>query len=80
MKTLEQWTRKLSEKEMPVLARTAHEISHASENEECSIGEMAGIVLQDSSMTARVLKLANSIFYNPTPQASRISPNRPTSA
>lgn len=71
MKSLEQWARWLSKHEMPVLARTAHEVADATEREGCSTGEMARIVLQDSSMTARVLKLANTVFYNPTTQTVR---------
>lgn len=62
---LDSWVRKLSEEEMPVFAQTVGEINRILANEEYSSLALSRIILQDPSMTAKVVKLANSVFYNP---------------
>ena len=64
-KPLESWVRKLSEEEMPIFAQTVGEINKILANEEYSSLALSRIILQDPSMTAKVVKLANSAFYNP---------------
>ena len=63
--TLEEWTRRLSEEDMPVFAHTARRMAGISSDAESSVGDLAQIILQDSTMTARVLRMANSAYYNP---------------
>ncbi|MGD8925630.1 MAG: HDOD domain-containing protein, partial [Thioalkalispiraceae bacterium] len=65
---LEEWTRRISDEEMPVFAHTARSIAAASSEEDTSIANLAHLILRDSSMTARVLRLANSVFFNPAGQ------------
>jgi HD-like signal output (HDOD) protein len=62
---LQKWVRKLADEEMPVFAQTVGEINKILTNEEFSSLSLARVILQDPSMTAKVLKLANSAFYNP---------------
>ena len=62
---LERWVKKLAEEEMPVFAQTVGEINRILGKEEYSSLALAQVILQDPSMTAKVLKLANSVFYNP---------------
>lgn len=62
---LEQWVYRLSEEEMPIFAQTVGEINRILAKEEYSSLALARVILQDPSMTAKVLKLANSAFYNP---------------
>lgn len=69
--TLDDWVRLLGEEEMPVFAQTARHVAGISSREETSTAELARVVLMDSAMTARLLRLANSVFYNPT--AKRIT-------
>jgi len=66
--SLDEWTRRISEVEMPVFAHTAHSIATASGGEETSIAGLSHLILRDSTMTARILRLANSVFYNPSSQ------------
>jgi len=54
---------------MPVFAHTARSIAAASSEDDTPIAELAQYILRDSSMTARVLRLANSVYYNPAGQA-----------
>jgi HD-like signal output (HDOD) protein len=63
--SLNAWVARLGEEEMPIFARTANEVGRIMGNAEFSALELARVILQDPSMTAKVLKLANSVFYNP---------------
>lgn len=63
---LERWAKKLAEEEMPVFAQTVGEINRILAKEEFSSLTLARVILQDPSMTAKVLRLANSAFYNPS--------------
>jgi len=62
---LQQWLRELTDREMPAFASTTQLISHAAAGDDRSATELAELILQDVSMTTRVLRMANSIVYNP---------------
>jgi len=61
---LSQWVKHLSKEEVPILANTVRTISDITSNPETSAAELSQVILQDSSMTARVLRIANSVHYN----------------
>jgi len=63
--SLSDWVRFLGEEEMPVFAHTARSIAAVSGKIDTPVAELSHLILQDSSMTARVLRLANSVYYNP---------------
>lgn len=65
---LGQWIKCIAETEMPVFGQTVRYFTQAIGDEDSSASAMAQIILQDASMTARVLRLANSTFYNPNGQ------------
>lgn len=60
------WVDNLGEAEMPVLARTARDVGTVTGREESSAAELAAVVLRDAALTARVLRVANSSYYNPS--------------
>ncbi len=60
------WVDRLSQEDLPLFAHTARSIASLSENSDASIAEMAESILSDSAMTARVLRMANSVFFNQT--------------
>ena len=64
-KMLEAWVREITVQDMPVFGSTARNVLNLSKDADSSVMELAQIILQDSTMTARILKLANTIFYNP---------------
>ncbi len=66
--SLDDWVRRISEEEMPIFGHTVQQVVSVAENENASTAELARVILQDASMTARVLKLANSVYYNPHAQ------------
>jgi HD-like signal output (HDOD) protein len=65
---LKGWVRRLNEEEFPLFAHTARNIASLSADDEASVNELAQVILGDSAMTARVLRMANSAYYNPSNQ------------
>jgi len=63
---LDAWVRRLGEEEFPMFAHTARSIASISSSDDRPTSELAQIILRDNTMTARVLKMANSVYYNPT--------------
>lgn len=66
---LQQWVTRLSDQEMPVFAHTARQLAGMSTDHDTSAADLAQIILQDTSMTARLLRMANSTHYNPAGNA-----------
>lgn len=64
-KSLAGWSRWLCDQEMPIFSRTAQRINQAVADEKAGTLELSTIILQDPTLTARVLKLSNSSIYNP---------------
>ncbi len=62
---IESFLARINEQGLPAFARTARLLSGLVADEKSSIVDMANLILQDSSITARVIRLANSAFYNP---------------
>lgn len=65
--SLEQWTRVLCEQEMPIFSNTAQHIYNSLDNNKGAM-ELASIILQDPNLTTKLLKVSNSIYYNPSRQ------------
>lgn len=64
-KKLNQWVVRLSKEELPAFAHTARSMASIAANNESSADDLANAILKDSAMTARVLRMANSSYYNP---------------
>ena len=64
-KALGTWINKITVQDMPVFGNTARDVLNLSKDDDSTVLELTQIILQDSTMTARILKLANTIFYNP---------------
>ncbi len=65
--TLEQWTGVLCEQEMPIFSNTAYNIYNSLDKNKGAM-ELASIILQDPNLTAKLLKVSNSVHYNPSNQ------------
>ena len=70
---LQDWVRRISDEEMPIFGHTVQGVIEVAEDDNAPAAELARVVLQDASMTARVLKLANAAFYNPRENISTVS-------
>ncbi len=65
MQDLNYWVTELSSRQMPAFAHTAHAIAGQVQDESSSTAHLAREILQDPTMTARVLKMSNNVFHNP---------------
>jgi hypothetical protein len=64
-KGLEHWVARLNNIELPVLAGVMKEINSLTSSDDSSASHLAEIILKDASLTTKVLRIANSVFYNP---------------
>lgn len=67
-KTLAGWTQLLCEQEMPIFSNTVQKINTTLRDEKKGALELASDILQDPNLTARLLKMSNSSYYNPSHQ------------
>lgn len=65
-KNLESWIHRISDQEIPIFKNTVNAVSEVTRDDETSASDLAQVVLQDASLTARILKIANSVIYNPS--------------
>jgi HD-like signal output (HDOD) protein len=65
-KGLQVWVDKLSKVEMPVLANVVKELNEMTGNDEADVNELADVILKDANLTSQVLRIANSVAYNPS--------------
>lgn len=63
---LEAWMDALAEQELPTLDAVVREICELSENEKCRAEDLTKIILRDADLTSKVLRIANSVHYNPS--------------
>lgn len=56
----------LAEQELPTLDAVVREICELSENEKCRAEDLTKIILRDADLTSKVLRIANSVHYNPS--------------
>lgn len=67
-KDVDDWVKRITESEMPIFGRTVQEVVSVSGDGVSSALQLGQVVLKDAAMTARILKLANSVHYNATGQ------------
>ncbi len=58
------WIARISQQDMPAFGTTVQGVRCVTDDESASAARLSQIILQDAAMTAKVLKLANSAFYN----------------
>ncbi|ANQ84033.1 GAF-domain-containing protein [Azoarcus olearius] len=64
----QEWVVHIREQEMPGFGATVAAVHRVTGDEQASAGRLAQVILQDAALTTKVLKLANSAYYNPTRQ------------
>ncbi|WP_417068116.1 HDOD domain-containing protein [Niveibacterium terrae] len=55
----------IRERDMPAFGRTVASIGVLTGDDKASASSLAAIILQDAALTTKVLKLANSVYFNP---------------
>lgn len=66
--SLDEWTELLRVQEMPIFSNTAHNIYAALDDRNKGALELATVILQDPNLTAKLLKVGSSPYYNPSKQ------------
>lgn len=67
-RTLSEWSDWLCREEIPVFSNTVQRINAVIDNEDTGATELARIIMEDTTLTAKILKLGNSSLYNPQGQ------------
>lgn len=65
-RNLEIWFDRLRNQEMPIFSKTVRRLTGLVERDNSSFSELVWGILEDPSLTARVLRISNSIHYNRT--------------
>lgn len=66
-KTADYWVRQLSSVQLPVLSGVMRELNAVTQASDSCAAELSEIILKDSGLTAKVLRIANSVYHNPNP-------------
>lgn len=64
-KELALWVDRIKNEEMPSFGKSIQDIVKVTEGDVSSASDLAQVILHDVSMTAKVIKVANSIYFNP---------------
>ena len=59
------WIESVSNKDIPIFAHTARILASVGSDSDRSASQIAEITLMDSSLTTKVLRMANSVSFNP---------------
>ncbi len=65
-KGLDAWADRLGRREMPVLGGVVTELNALTGDDDAEINQLAEVILKDANLTSQVLKIANSVQYNPS--------------
>lgn len=60
------WVEQLSKREMPVLAGILTELNKLTGDDDTEVNQLADVILKDANLTSQVLRIANSVHYNPS--------------
>ncbi|MEN3112847.1 HDOD domain-containing protein [Uliginosibacterium paludis] len=66
--SLQDWVDRIRERDMPVFGRTVQEVRSVTEDDMASASRLSRAILQDAALTTKVLKLSNSVTFNPSRQ------------
>ena len=62
---IDAWVTRLSRTELPVLSEVMRQINVLTSGSDTSVGQLSSVILRDAALTAKVLRIANSAYFNP---------------
>ncbi|MFV2059737.1 MAG: HDOD domain-containing protein, partial [Gammaproteobacteria bacterium] len=62
---LDNWVVRISSLEIPIFKGTLNSVASLTSKYTTSSNELSRVILQDATLTARILRISNSYFYNP---------------
>lgn len=64
--TLQEWFRSMEEQETPLFRQTALDVSEIAADPDSGADRLARLIQRDPLLVARILRMANTAFYNPS--------------
>ncbi|MBI4988532.1 MAG: HDOD domain-containing protein [Rhodocyclales bacterium] len=61
---LNAWLGRIRDQELPIFGRTAEQIRDLTDSDRAAVSELADAILRDPGMTAKLLRIANSVIFN----------------
>src|SRR5574340_334932 len=65
---LDVWLQRIRDAEMPIFGRTAERIRYITDSDRAGVAELSAAILEDPGMTAKLLRIANSVIFNTSGQ------------
>jgi hypothetical protein len=62
---------RLSKAELPALSAVVQDLHRLSQTEKTSVQQLADVLLRDATLTSKVLRIGNSVYYNPSQEPIR---------
>lgn len=64
--SLAEWVQRLSSQEMPVFAHSARMLQEIMGKPDAGVNDLTQVILRDPALTAKLMRVANSAYYNST--------------
>lgn len=65
---LQAWVDRIRDQDMPAFGNTVDSVRNITADDNASISMLSRVILQDAALTTKVLKLSNSVIFNPARQ------------
>jgi HD-like signal output (HDOD) protein len=66
---LQSWIDRLNQAELPALAAVVQDLQRLAQQDSASVQQLADVLLRDAALTSKVLRVGNSVYYNPSQEA-----------
>ncbi|MET1080147.1 MAG: HDOD domain-containing protein [Pseudomonas sp.] len=68
---MQSWIDRLNQAELPALAAVVQDLHRLAQADKSSVQQLANVLLRDASLTSKVLRVGNSVYYNPSQESIR---------
>ncbi|PTS86953.1 histidine kinase [Pseudomonas sp. HMWF032] len=68
---MQSWIDRFNQAELPALATVVHDLHRLTQGHTSSVQQLADVLLRDAALTTKVLRVGNSVFYNPSQEPIR---------
>ena len=68
---LQSWIDRFNHAELPALAAVVQDLHRLTQGNKSSVQQLADVLLRDAALTTKVLRIGNSVYYNPSQEPIR---------
>jgi HD-like signal output (HDOD) protein len=68
---LQSWIDRFNQAELPAMAAVVQDLHRLTQGDKSSVQQLADVLLRDASLTTKVLRIGNSVYYNPSQEPIR---------